>query len=254
METLVHLASAYSHTSTRQDWAAETIEELSTLDSVVESCRKAGIRHAIFLSSHTVYGAFADNPIPVTETSPIRSRPGDSLGEACVFDDLALQDFRDTELEKEGQGIRVTILRTCPVLGYSDDHLRAAHIFPKRFLGGGEDPPYQFIHEVDMAKVLEEVIQWETEGIFNVAGEGVVFLGELADITRRKLTQLPLFLASAADWLSVKKGEPGSGNWNLHATRYPIIMSTGRIKQALNYRFSYTSLEALNAFVNYNEL
>ena len=31
-------------------------------------------------------------------------------------------------------------------------------------------------------------------------------------------------------------------------------MSTGKIKQALNYRFGYTSLEALNAFVNYNGL
>ena len=254
VETLVHLASAYSHTSTRQDWVAETREELSILESILESCRKSGIKHAIFLSSHTVYGAFADNPIPFSETSPIRSRSGDSLGEASVLDDLALQEFRKSELEKEGKGIKVTILRTCQVLGYSDDHQRAEHIFPDRFLGAGEDPPFQFLHEVDMVRVLEEVIQQEADGIFNVAGEGVVFLGELADTTRRKLTRFPLFLANAADWLSAKKGEPGSGNWNLHTTRYPIIMNTGKIKQTLNYRFGYSSMEALNAFVNYNGL
>ena len=254
VETLVHLASAYTHTSTMQDWANETEEDVRILDSITDSCRNAGIKHAIFLTSHTVYGAFADNPIPVTESSPIRSRPGDSLGQASCVADLSLQDFRNSELAREGNGIKVTILRTSPVLGYSDNHQRVERIFPYRFLGAGEDPPYQFIHEVDIASLLEEVIQQETDGIFNVAGEGVVFLSELADITRRKLTQLPSFLAYAADWISAKLNESGSGNWNLHTTRYPIIMSTGKIKQALNYRFGYTSMEALNAFVNYNGL
>ena len=254
VETLVHLASAYSHTSTRQDWAEESRQDAIIQESVIDACRNGGIKHAIFLSSHTVYGAFVDNPIPVAETSPIRSRPGDSLGFASSLADMSLQEFRNSELQKESDGIKVTILRACPVLGYSDDHQRAERVFPSRFLGTAEDPPYQFLHEVDMARVLEEVIQQEADGIFNVAGEGVVFLRELAETTRRKLTRLPLFLANAADWLSVKKGEPGSGNWNLHTTRYPIIMNTGKIRQALNYRFGYSSMEALNAFVNYNGL
>ena len=209
VETLVHLASAYSHTSTRQDWAEETEEDLTTLEAIQKSCRAAGVKHAIFLTSHAVYGAFADNPIPVTERCPIRSRPGDFLGQASCNADLSLQDFRNSEMAREGNGIKVTILRTCPVLGYSDNHQRVERIFPYRFLGVGEDPPYQFIHEVDIARVLEEVIQQEAEGIFNVAGEGVVFLSELADITRRKLTQLPSFLAYPADWMSSKLEESG---------------------------------------------
>ena len=255
VETLVHLASAYTHTSTSQDWANETREDVNILESIQEACLEAGVKQAIFLSSHTVYGAFADNPVPVNESYPTRTRPGDFLGLASCIADLSMQDFRNKELTKgEGNGVKVAILRTCPVLGYSDDHQRVERIFPYRFLGAGDDPPFQFIHEVDMARLLEEVIQREAEGIFNVAGEGVVFLRELADITRRKLTQLPMFVAYPMDWMSSKLGEPGSGNWNLHTTRYPIIMSTGKIKQALNYRFGYTSMEALNAFVNYNGL
>ena len=159
-----------------------------------------------------------------------------------------------SDSEAERKRMKVAILRTCPVLGYSDDRMRVERIFPYRFWGAGENPPYQFLHEVDMARLLEEVIQQEADGVYNVAGEGVVFLKELSEVTRRKLTQLPPPLAHLMDWVGAKRGLPNTGTWNLHTTRYPIIMGTGKIKQTLNFRFGYTSLEALNAFVNYNGL
>ena len=255
VETLVHLVSVFSHTSTYQNWERETRQDLAILDSVMDACVEAGVKHVIYLSSHTVYGAFPDNPIPFTEASATRTRPGDSLGQASFNADESMLEFLADHREGgEKKPMKVTILRTCPVLGYSDDHRRVERIFPYRFWGAGGNPPYQFLHEVDLAELLEDVIEQEAEGVFNVAGEGVVFLRELADITNRKLTQLPPFLASPADWLSSKRKQPITGNWNLHLTRHPIIMSTGKIKQTLNFRFEYTSMEALNAFVNYNGL
>ena len=255
VETLVHLVSVFSHTSTYQDWELETRQDLAIMDYVLESCVEAGLKHVIYLSSHTVYGAFPDNPIPLTEASAVGTRPGDSLGQASFNADESMLEFLEDHREGgEKRPIKVTILRTCPVLGYSDDHQRVERIFPYRFWGAGDNPPFQFIHEVDLAELLEKVIEQEAEGVFNVAGEGVVFLRELADITNRKLTQLPPLLAYPADWLASKRKHPITGNWNLHLTRYPIIMSTGKIKQTLNFRFEYTSMEALNAFVNYNML
>lgn len=255
VETLVHLVSVFSHTSIYQNWERETRQDLAIMDSVLEACVEAGVKHVIYLSSHTVYGAFPDNPIPLTEASAVRTRPGDSLGQASFNADESMLEFRADHLEGgENRPMKVTILRTCPVLGYSDDHQRVERVFPYRFWSAGDNPPYQFLHEVDLAELLEKVIEQEAEGVFNVAGEGVVFLRELADITNRKLTQLPPPLAYSADWLSSKRKQPITGNWNLHLTRYPIIMSTGRIKQTLDFRFEYTSMEALNAFVNYNGL
>ncbi len=255
VETLVHLVSVFSHTSTYQNWDRETRQDLAILDSIQEACVEAGVQHVIYLSSHTVYGAFPDNPVPLTEASEVRTRPGDSLGQASFNADESMLEFLADHLDGgEGRPIKVTILRACPVLGYSDDHQRVERIFPFRFWGAGDNPPYQFLHEADLAVLLEKVIEQEAEGVFNVAGEGVVFLRELADITNRKLTQLPPLLAYPADWLASKRKQPITGNWNLHLTRYPIIMSTGKIKQTLNFRFEYTSMEALNAFVNYNML
>ena len=255
VETLVHLACPYSHTTTYQNWAAVSRENLEVLEATRTSCLAAGVKHIIFVSSHSVYGSFADNPMPVAELVPIRNRPNDYLGDVCLFADIAMQEFNlKREEEEHSQLPKITILRTSPVLGYSDDHLRAENIFPYRFWGTGENPPFQFIHEVDLALVLEQVIQRGIEGIFNVAGEGVVFLRELSEITRRKLTQLPVFLAYPAAWMSSRLSNSVDGVWNVNTTRYPIIMSTGKIKQTLGFKFGYTSLEALNAFVNYNGL
>ena len=254
-DTLVHLACTYSHTDTYQDWAEEAQDNLQMLQWIQDQCAAGGIRHVIFLSSHRVYGTFPGNPIPLGETAALRGSSGDFLGQASFVSDLSMTEFKAREDSKEdGSGIRVTILRCCPVLGYSDDHFRAEHVFPFHFLGTGENPPFQFLHEVDLAHLLERIIQQEQEGIFNVAGEGVVFLRELAEITRRKLTQLPPFLAHPAAKISAKIGKAGLGNWNLDTSRYPIIMNTGKIKQTLDFRFDYTSMEALNAFVNYNGL
>ena len=255
VHTLVHLACAYSHADVYQDWAEESKDNLVLLDWVQRSCAAAGVNHVIFLSSHRVYGTYADNPVPIGETAELRARTGDSLGHASFSADLLMQDFKnEQDAIKDGPSTKVTILRACPVLGYSDDHFRAEHVFPYHFLGAGENPPFQFLHEVDLALLLEKVIQREQDGIFNVAGEGVVFMTELADTTRRKLTQLPALLAHPAAWMSARLGKSGLGNWNLNTSRYPIIMSTGNFKQTLDFRFGYTSMEALNAFVNYNGL
>ena len=255
VDTLVHLACTYSHTDTYQDWATESQDNLSMLDFIQKCSTEAGVRHIVFLSSHRVYGTFPDNPMPISESAALRATPGDFLGHASFASDLDMVEFKEEQDQKpNGSGVKVTILRACPVLGFSDDHFRAEHVFPYHFLGAGENPPFQFLHEIDLANLLEEVIQREQEGVFNVAGEGVVFLRELAEITRRKLTQLPTVLAYPAAGVSARMGKSGTGNWNLNTSRYPVIMNTGKVKQMLNYRFRYTSLEALNAFVNYNGL
>ena len=255
VETLVHLACPYSHADIYQNWPEAGEKNTRIHELVQNACVEAGVKHVVYMSSHTVYGAFPDNPIPVTESAPIRNSGRDYLGNACLQADMLMQEFKARQDEKEETArIKVAVLRACTVLGYSNDHERAEHIFPYRFWTAGENPPFQFIHEVDLARLLEEVIQREAEGIYNAAGEGVVFLKELAEITRRKLSRMPSAFTQPAELMSHKLARSRVGTWNISRARYPIIMSTGRIKQTLNYRFGYTSLEALNAYVNYNEL
>ena len=113
------------------------------------------------------------------------------------------------------------------------------------------NPPLQFVYEDDLARILTIVIRRRLAGIFNVAGDGVVFYKEFAETIKSRLINLPAFLAYGLAQLS----------WNLHLqrestacgldlVRYPMVLSTGKLHQATGYRFWHTSMETLSAFAN----
>ena len=49
----------------------------------------------------------------------------------------------------------------------------------------GFDPRYQFVHEDDVVHSLEHVVQRELPGVFNVAGDGVLALSEVAGLLNK---------------------------------------------------------------------
>ena len=254
VDTLVHLAGFSHDFIDYQGGPGKGEADIRILEFVLRGCEAAGIRHVILVSSNAVYGAFPDNPIPLTENSPVRARPEDVAGQAAIDLDAAMLEFQGRCLEGGAPGPKVTILRTCPVLGFMEDRPRAARVFPQRFSNTGENPPLQFLHEDDLANLLEEVIFQEAEGLFNVAGEGVVFLQELAEMTQRKWGRWPGALAPLAVKLANQRNLSSTLYWNFHTNRYPSLISNGKIKQALKFRFRHTSIEAVQAFINYNNL
>lgn len=246
VDTLVHLAVRDGAGAGYRERLLALRQNRAALSGTLTSCVRAGVRHVLYVSSHCVYGAFSDNPVPLTESDPARGGEKAPLGPDYLVADLAMQEFAGSHPE-----IMVTLLRACTVLGTTDDAEQARRVFPRRFWGVGGNPPFQFLHETDLTRIMADIIHRRTPGVFNVAGDGVVFLREVAEITHRKLNQAPAFLAYPAAWLSGKLLRSGAGTAALDSARYPVIMSTGKIKQTLEYRFSYTSLEALTAFVNY---
>ena len=246
VDTLVHLAGWHRGAAGYRDWLQDLQRNQAALSGALDSGARAGVKHLIYVSSHRVYGALSSNPVPLTELAAAPAGDNAGFGYADLVLDRAVQEFADAH-----PGIKVTILRACPVLGTTDDEEPAGRAFPRRFRGVGSNPPFQFLHEADLTRIMADVIHRETPGVFNVAGEGVVFLREVSEITHRKLTQLPPFLAYPAAWLAWRLLRAGAGTGELDAARYPVILSTGKIKQTLDYRFSYTSMEALTAFVNY---
>ena len=80
--------------------------------AVLEACHRAGVPNIIFLSSHTIYGAHAHNPVPITEDTPPDPLPGFGYAEdKAACEKLALE-YAGTHPDAT-----VTILRSCVVLG-----------------------------------------------------------------------------------------------------------------------------------------
>ena len=244
---LVHLAFDARRGRNRREVDAIRQSNLDALKSVLDSCVRAQVRHFIYLSSHTAYGAHRDNPIPLTDKSPLRPLPDFPYGYDKFVSEELIQEFAE-----QHQDLKVTILRPCIVLGPNAHNSISRALFRRVLLGVLDyNPPLQFLYEDDLARVLAIIIGREVTGVFNVAGEGVVFYRELADIIKSKLLSLPALLAyplAQLTWnLGIQRDSTASG---LDLVRYPIVLDTGKLRQATGYRFWHTSLETLTSYTN----
>jgi len=247
VSTLVHLAFVARRGRNQREVNDIRQTNLNTLNSVLESCARAKVDHIIYLSSHTVYGAHADNPIPLTDAAPLRPLPDFPYGYDKFLSEQMLQEFQE-----QNPDTAVTILRSCMVLGPSADNYITRAFFRPWLLGVLDcNPPLQFVYEDDLARVLTIIVQKGLPGVFNVAGDGVVFYREMAEMIKSRLISLPAFLAFGLvqlTWnLHIQRESTASG---LDLVRYPIVLSTGKLHQVTGYRFWHTSLETLSAFAN----
>jgi len=245
--TLVHLAFNVRPGRNRREIAAIRDSNLGMLKSVLDSCLRAGVGHFIYVSSHTVYGPHPDNPIPLPDTAPLRPLPDFPYGYDKFLSEQMIQEFGE-----QHQGLKITVLRACVVLGpNADDPISKAFFRPVLMGVLDYNPPFQFLYEDDLARVIGIIIGQELPGVFNVAGEGVVFYKELARIIKSKLINLPAVLAYPfvqLTWdLGIQRDSVASG---LDLVRYPIVLDSGRLRQATGYKFWHTSLETLTSFAN----
>jgi UDP-glucose 4-epimerase len=220
---------------------------LNSLRKVLESCALAKIKHVIYLSSHSTYGAHRNNPVPLTERATQRPLPDFPFGIDKYLSEQILRTF-----SKDYPETKVSILRPCIVLGPTANHEAAKSLFLHRLIKvHGSDPPIQFLHEDDLARILAIIAMGEIPGEFNVAGEGVVFYREIAKIVHTKTVTLPAAIAHPLTKISRRLGiQSGTQATALSMTRYPIVLSTGKLRMTTGYRFWYTSQETLTAFAN----
>jgi UDP-glucose 4-epimerase len=162
IDVLVHLASVVDPIP---DEALMARVNVDGTRRVLDAASAVGIRKIVRVSSAAVYGAWADNPVPLTEDAPLRPNPGFSPALHAAEVERVLAEWRDAH-----PGSVVTVLRTAPVLGPGADRL------PSRLLLGrprlrvrGAMPPVQATHVDDLVRAIALVTLGEHAGTYNVA-------------------------------------------------------------------------------------
>lgn len=243
VDSAVHLAYVLMP---RHDEARVRAIDVGGTRSFLNACREAEVQHLLYLSSHSVYGAHPDNPIPLTEESPVRPMPGFQYSRyKGAAEGLFLDFARDNP-----QSV-VTILRACVVMGPGANNSITQALFQPAILGvSGFNPPMQFIHEDDLVEFIVALLLRKASGIFNAAGDGFVPYYELAQLTGKRLVTLPGWLFDSVlslTWrLRLQKESPPPG---LDFIKYPIVLSTEKVRRELGFKFRYSSREALQSFL-----
>ncbi len=165
IDVLVHLASVVDPIP---DQALMARVNVDGTRRVLDAAAAVGVHRVVRVSSATVYGAWANNPVPLTEDSPLRPNPGFSPAVQAAEVERLLAEWRD-----DHPGVVVTTLRAAPVLGPGAERL------PSRILLGRPPlrvrhatPPVQAVHVDDLVAALAIVVLSDHPGTFNVASDG----------------------------------------------------------------------------------
>jgi len=136
------------------------------------------VRKVVFKSSTHFYGCEQDDPAFFDETMDRPHPPRTALERDIVEAEASLREFAERNPE-----LTVTMLRFANVLGQS---VRTSHIelfsLPAVPMILGFDPRYQFAHEDDVVHALEHATKHDLPGVYNVAGDGVLALSEVAGL------------------------------------------------------------------------
>lgn len=236
-DALIHLAFILNPV---HDEAAMYDIDVGGTHNVLEAAAAAGVGQVLVTSSSTAYGAFPDNPVPLTEDDPVRGVPDFEYARDKAESDRLCQLWALRNPERV-----MTIVRPCIVFGPGVDNfivrLWTKQPFQADF--GLPDPGIQFVHEDDVVSALAVLLDARLGGAFNVAGDGVMPAAECAEMIGLRRRRIPLALAwriASLTWrLRASETPPG----NLRFAIHPWLVSNEKLKRETGWRPRYSSRE-----------
>jgi len=235
-DSVVHLASTVTAGTLNP---AEVELEAALLHRVLDPLDSAAVPHLVVMSSAMVYGAWKDNPVPLTEDAPARPTPD--------FD-WAVQRHRLERLAQQwgqGPGRSVTVLRPAPVVSSGlGGPIGEAMLAAAPIRTGSDDPPVQFLHLDDLASAVVLATQRRLSGVFNVAPDGWLSPGELrALLGARPKIRLPMPLPKRLDRYVARRVGHAAPAGLLPYTRYSWVVANDRLR-AEGWEPRYSSAQA----------
>lgn len=236
-DAVIHLAFILNP---MHDEAAMYEIDVGGTHNVLEACSAADVGQVMVTSSSTAYGAFPDNPVPLTEDHPVRGVPDFEYARDKAESDRLCQLWALKHPDRV-----MTIVRPCIVFGPNVDNyiVRLWTNQPFQADFGLPDHGLQFVHEDDVVDALVVLLDDRAAGAFNVAGDGVVPGTELAEIVGLPRRKVPLKVAwrlASVMW-KLRRSETPPGN--LHFAIHPWIVSNEKLKRETSWRPRYTSRE-----------
>jgi UDP-glucose 4-epimerase len=96
----------------------------------------------------------------------------------------------------------------------------------------GYNPPYQLVHEDDVASAIHMAIKENLHGAYNVTGSEPVPLKDLVEERGGSVLALPLGILRPLTWLLWRTGQSVFAPEWLDLSRYPLIALNNKLQAA----------------------
>jgi len=245
VSTVVHLASIVTPEKGVSRELLYSVDVCGT-ENILKACIENKVQKLIITSSGAAYGYYPDNPEWLSETDTMRGNP-----EFAYSDHKRLVEEMLARYRKEHPELKQLIFRPGTILGVTTDN-QITSLFKKSYILGlqGAAAPFVFIWDQDVVECIVKGIHEDITGIFNMAGDGVLTLKEIASILKKPYLPLPVWLVKASLWVFSRLKLTQYGSEMVNFIRYRPVLSNQRLKDEFGYIPKKTSQQTFEYYMN----
>jgi nucleoside-diphosphate-sugar epimerase len=235
-DVVVHLAHADDELRRTRRWRRGRVDDDGTV-ALLDAATDTGVQHVVTMSSALVYGAWPNNPVPLTEDAPVRPN-----AELLYAVQRAHLEYVVARWAARDASRRAAVLRPCPALAPDGSSVLAQSLAAATgFRTLEEEPARQFLHLDDLATAVDAVRRAGFDGPCNAAPDGWIpgdVVRELSGVALRPALPARLARPLARGRWQLQRGPipPGLRPY----TTYPVLVANDRLK-AIGWRPRYTN-------------
>lgn len=231
VDTVVHLASILRVPPGAPEDLAYRVDVVGTRN-VLEACVSTGVRKLVVTSSGAAYGYHADNPRWLDEGDPLRGNEGIPYAHHKRLVEAMLAEHRRDHPE-----LAQLVLRAGTIVGEGTSSPVTDLFEGPAVLGiRGSDSPFVFIWDHDLVEVVLLGVLGGRQGVYNLAGDGVLAPREIARRLHKPYLPVPASLLRGVLRVLHALGRTANGPDHVDFLRYRPVLSNERLKRELGYR------------------
>ena len=241
VDAVVHLATSYDIDLDPQERRALNVRGTEAL---LTAASAAGVRRVVLVTSAEVYGAAADNPVPLPDAGPLQAAPGpDLLGDHVEIERLISRT----------SGLQIAVLRPATLVGAGvgpsyDGALLRQLSAPRLLAARGREPLWQLCHSEDLLSALELVVVHGLSGPLPVACEGALPQSAVEKLAGKRRVELPAAVALSTAERLHRLGVSTASPRELDHLVGPVVVGCDRLRAA-GWTPSWTNEAALRAYL-----
>jgi nucleoside-diphosphate-sugar epimerase len=213
--------------------------------TVLTAAAAGGVGRVVLVTSAMVYGARADNSVPLPEDAPLSPESdGSVVGDLLEIEHLAQRSSR------AHLGLQITVARPAALVGDGIDTLITRHFEAPRLLAvKGCAARWQFCHVDDLVAALELAAAGRVTGVFSVGSNGWLEQDELEEIAGLRRIELPPGLTFATAQRLHRAGLTPAPESDLRYVVYPWVVDCKALRE-VGWQPQYDNASALQVLLD----
>ena len=243
-DAIVHLASVLQISARMTREMAYEIDVVAT-KNLLKASVNLGVKKFIITTSGAAYGYYPENKDIITEARQPRGNQDYFYSSHKAEIEKVMADYR-----KQHPELEQIVFRPGAILGPNFEG-PVVDLFRQKMITGlmGYPGPFNFIWSEDVVDYIIEGLRSDITGQFNIAGDGIMTMKQIAQRLQKFYLPLPELLIKAVLSIAKPLGLTQYGPEQTKFIKYRPVLDNSKLKNTFNHQPMYSSSQALDAFL-----